>query len=135
MRWKRKDRDDARPARDAARARVVLHGRRAEKTKDAKPKAVRFRPIGDRVLVMFEQSDWEVQNGLIVKTGLVGVGYRMDGVVVAVGPKVPKDIGVGSTVYADPRTGEIVKFDRTRYHLMRFGDLLAVAEQGGNDNG
>lgn len=104
-----------------------MAGRR--KTKEPKAKPVRFRPIGDRVLVMFEQSDWEVQNGLVVKTGLVGAGYRMDGLVVAVGPKVPPDVRVGSTVYADPRTGDIVKFDRTRYHLMRFGDLLAVATQ------
>lgn len=88
-----------------------------------------FRPLGDRVLVMFSQDDWRMENGLLVKTGLTGAGYRMDGIVVAVGPKVPaEDVGVGATVYADPRVADVVKIGRTRYHLLPLGELMAVAE-------
>ena len=103
--------------------------------KKAKPEGVGFRPLGDRVLVLFDQADWEVQGGLLVKAGLTGVGYRMDGKVVAVGPRVPADVGVGSTVYADPRTAaDVLKIGRTRYHLLRYGELLAVATTEKNDN-
>ena len=103
--------------------------KKVSKKKIKKGTGLGFRPLGARVLIMFEQSDWEVgPGGFITKTGLVGVGYRMDGLVVAVGTKnIPEGVGVGSTVYADPRVGEIVKIGRTRYHLMRCEDVLAVA--------
>lgn len=99
--------------------------------KQKKSKAVKFRPTGSRVLVMFPQSDWEVgEGGFLSKTGLFGVGYRMDGIVVAVGTRdVPDGVGVGSTVYADPRTGDVLNLDGTRYHLIACRDLLAVAER------
>lgn len=106
-----------------------------EETKK-EPKAVTFRPIGPRVLVLFPQSDWEVgTGGLLVKSGLTGVGFRMDGMVVAVGTRgIPEGVCVGSTVYADPRVGDPLNLDGTRYHIMRCDDLMAVAEQGGKND-
>jgi co-chaperonin GroES (HSP10) len=98
------------------------------KTKKAKP--ISFRPLGARVMVLFPQADWEVgEGGFITRTGIVGSSFRMDGLVVAVGTHdIPDNIGVGSTVYADPRVGDIIKIDGTRYHLMKCTDLMAVAE-------
>jgi len=96
-----------------------------------KAKPIKFRPTGSRVLVLFPQSDWEVgEGGFITKTGIVGAGFRMDGLVVAIGTSgIPDGVGVGSTVYADPRVGDVLKVDGTRYHIMKCDDLLAVAEQ------
>ena len=96
----------------------------------AERKAIRLRPIGRRVLVMFEQSDWIVgDGGFLLKTGIREAGYRMDGRVVAVGTKgIPDGVKVGSTVYADPRTGDVVNIENTRYHLLDVDSLLAVAE-------
>jgi len=102
-----------------------------KKTKNVKKEAVKFRPLGDKVLVLFDQSDWHEERGLIVKSGIFGTGYRMDGLVVAAGPRVNPEISVGRTVYADPRTAEIVNVERTRYHLFRSADILAVAVPGG----
>ena len=105
-------------------------GRTAEAPKEAK-RLPTFRPTGARVLVMFPQSDWVVgPGGFVIKTGLVGAGYRMDGMVMAVGTRdIPEGVGVGSTVYADPRLGEVVNVAGTRCHLMACRDLLAVAER------
>lgn len=109
-------------------ARKARKTDRAEETGTGRT-GLGFRPLGDRVLVMFSQDDWRMENGLLVKTGIVGAGYRMDGIVVAVGPKTPDDVAVGSTVYADPRVADVVKIGRTRYHLLPFKELLAVAGQ------
>lgn len=108
--------------------------RRESKPEDKKvqaPRAAKFRPLGPRVLVLFPQSDWVIgDGGLLTKSGLTGVGFRMDGMVVAVGTRgIPEGVFVGSTVYADPRVGDVLNIDGTRYHLMRCDDLAAVAEQ------
>lgn len=99
----------------------------AMKKKETK-KATTLRPLGDKVLVLFDQSDWKVERGILVKTGIFGTGYRMDGFVVAAGPKAPEEISVGRTVYADPRVADVVVLEGTRYHLFRAADVLAVAE-------
>lgn len=108
---------------------VKVTDRRGVDTVEEPVKPITFRPIGPRVLVMFEQSDWVVgDGGLILKTGIKEAGFRMDGKVVAVGTKdIPEGVGVGSTVYADPRLGEVIKLEGTRYHIMRCDDLIAVA--------
>lgn len=87
-----------------------------------------LRPIGDRVLVLFDQSDWRLERGIVVQNGIVGVGYRMDGMVVGAGPKAPEGVVPGVTAYADPRVAEVVKMGDTRFHLFRGRDILAVAE-------
>lgn len=101
----------------------------ARKKAEKKPAegATKLRPLGDRVLVMFDQSDWKVERGILVQTGMFGVGYRMDGLVVAVGPRAPEGVLPGCTVYADPRTADVVSIEGTRYHLFRGDQVLAVA--------
>lgn len=118
-----------------ARTRVLKVRKASRKTfRSGEREGLGFRPLGSRVLVRFEQSDWEMKNGLLVKTGLDGAGYRMDGLVVAVGPHVPEDVGVGSTVYANPREAvDVLKIGTARYHLMEFRDLMAVAVAAGKD--
>lgn len=98
------------------------------KTKKSSGGATRLRPLGDRVLVMFNQDDWIVVRGILVQPGMFGKSYRMDGMVVAVGPKAPEGVLPGGTVYADPRTADVVSIDGTRYHLFRGDQVLAVAE-------
>lgn len=136
---KEKSRRAGGPAGNAGKAKKTVKVKKAvkkakaEETKaKSEPRATGFRPIGSRVLIMFPQSDWVVgDGGLLVKSGLVGAGFRMDGLVVAVGTRdVPDGVCVGATVYADPRRGDVLNLDGTRYHIMDCRDLEAVAEQG-----
>ena len=87
-----------------------------------------FRPIGDCVLVMFPQGEWErVGEFVEQKTLVVGEPFHMNGLVVAVGSRVP-EIRTGMTVYGDPRKGRVIVIDRTMYHIMRFSDLEMKAQ-------
>lgn len=83
-----------------------------------------FKPIGDNVLVMFPQGDWVPdKDGLMKQTGWYGTGYRLDGLVVAVGNRVPTEISTGMTVYGDPKAGRVINIEGTRFHLMKYTDL------------
>ena len=90
-------------------------------------KQVRFRPLGDKVLLLFPEED-RVEGGVIVDARL-SAGRRSDCVVVAKGRRVPDDIGVGDTVYADPLGGIPVGLDGVRYRLMGSNEVRAVAVQ------
>lgn len=93
---------------------------------------MRLRPVGDNVFVMFKQGDWALKGDSFVgQTGLYGSPYRLDGLVVATGPRVT-GIGAGDTVYGDPRRGRILVVDGTMYHIMEQKNLMMKAEV---DNG
>ncbi len=88
-----------------------------------------FRPIGDDVLVMFPNGDWEPdESGFVKFTGLYGTGHRMDGIVTVVNSHTPPEIRVGTTVYGEPTKGRVVRIDGTTFHLMKHQDLVAKAE-------
>jgi hypothetical protein len=73
---------------------------------------------------MFPQDEWERnREGFMESTRWYGEGYRIDGIVVACGNRVPPHICVGMTVYGDPKTGRVISMDDTRYHLMKYRDL------------
>lgn len=89
-----------------------------------------LKPIGNDVLVMFPNGDWEENpdSGFVEFTGLYGMGHRMDGTVIAVNQHTPPEIQVGTVVYGEPTKGRIVRIDGTTYHLMKHTDLVARAE-------
>lgn len=75
-------------------------------------------------MVMFPQDEWERnQEGFMETTKWFGEGYRLDGIVVGLGNRVPDEVRVGMTVYGDPKRGRVLSIDGTRYHLMRYRDL------------
>lgn len=86
---------------------------------------MKLRPIGFDVYVRFPQGGWakETEDGFVRQTGLAGEPFRMDGVVVAAGPRVT-DVFAGDTVYGDPRTGRILVVDDVMYHIMKRDALL-----------
>ena len=87
-----------------------------------------FKPIGDHVLVMFPQEDWEKnKEGFMQTTQWYGTGYRLDGVVIATGPRTPAEVATGMTVYGDPRTGRVISINGTRFHLMKYADIYMKA--------
>jgi co-chaperonin GroES (HSP10) len=106
-----------------------------KKTAKTKGDHAFLRPIGDDVLVLFPNGDWEADpdSGFVRFTGICGEGHRMDGTVVATNRHTPDDICVGTTVYGEPTKGRIVRIDGTTFHLMRHQDLVARAEWAGGE--
>lgn len=89
---------------------------------------MRLRPVGSKLFVVFP-NDWEAKENLVRQNGLAGRPFRIDGVVVGVGPCVA-DIFTGDTVYGDPRTGRVLTVDDTMYHIMDRKDLVMKADYG-----
>ncbi len=89
---------------------------------DERKQAMTFRPIGDKVLLLFPQQMRE-EGGVLVSGE---TARRMDAVVVSKGNRVSDAIRVGETVLADRRAGIHLGIDGVAYRLVPEGKIQAV---------
>ncbi len=93
-----------------------------------------LQPLGDRVLVEVDESQEQVQGGIVLPES--AAEKPTEGTVVAVGPgalkddgtRVPMPVAVGDRVIYGKYSGTDVKVDDEEYKLLRVTDILAVRE-------
>ena len=82
-----------------------------------------FRPLGDKVLLMFPQPGAE-SDGVVSDNS-----RRMDAVVAGVGSMVSDEIRVGQTVVADRTTGLWLVVDGVHYRLVAEKDIIGAENE------
>ena len=98
---------------------------------------MKFRPLGDRVLVKRVEEEEKTKGGIIIPD--TAKEKPQEGEVIAVGPgardesgKVqPLDVKAGDRVLFGKWSGTEVKIDGVDYLIMKESDLLGVLESAG----
>ena len=95
---------------------------------------MKFRPLGDRVVVRRVQEDQKTPGGIIIPD--TAQEKPMQGEVIAVGPGgrdesgklIPIDVKSGDLVLFGKWSGTEVKLDGTEYLIMKESDIMGVIE-------
>jgi chaperonin GroES len=96
-------------------------------------KEIKYKPIGDRVVVdILKRNDEKTSGGLYKPTtaseAMIGVVVSVgDGLYSMSGTKIPMTVKVGDTVLLDG-TGFKHKHGNTTYHIFRENELLSIIE-------
>ncbi len=96
---------------------------------------MKFRPLGDRVLVRRVEEEAKTKGGIIIPD--TAKEKPQQGEVIAVGPGarneagqvVPLDVQVGDTVLFGKWSGTEVKIDGEDLMIMKESDIMGVLEQ------
>jgi len=97
-------------------------------------KAMKVRPLADRILVKREEADETVRGGIIIPD--TAKEKPQQGKVIAVGPgrldengkRVPLEVKKGDRILMGKYAGTEVKIDGEEHIIMREEDVLAVIE-------
>jgi len=95
---------------------------------------MKFRPLHDRVLIKFLDSEEKTAGGLIIPD--TAKEKPQEGEVVAVGPGAksedgkisPMDVKVGDIVLFGKWSGTEVKIDGTEYSIMKESDIMGITK-------
>ena len=96
---------------------------------------MKFRPLGDRVVVRRIKEDQKTPGGIIIPDTVAE--KPQEGEVVAVGPGgrdeagklIPIDVKKGDTVLFGKWSGTEVKIDGVEYLIMKESDIMGVMEE------
>ena len=96
-----------------------------------------FKPLGDKVLIEFEQGETKSKGGLIL-TDSAHRGKKVFGKVLAVGTgifsqtgeRIPMTVKVGDTVmYSKDMVGDPITLDGEKYILISEHELLGILDK------
>ena len=93
---------------------------------------VKIKPIGDRVLIRFNEEAEQIRGGIIIPDRAkekpqeatvvaVGSGGRTED-----GALLPIEVNVGDTVLVTPYGGNEVRLDDIAYTIVRADDILGI---------
>lgn len=97
--------------------------------------AIKFRPLGDMVLVKPTSNEESKSKGGIILTDSVNRGEKVVGEVVAIGggvfsqngERIPMTVSIGEKVlYKKDMSGESIKLDDVEYILFHEHELLGI---------